>query len=444
MQDTYNRDLYRDSNKTDLLAVSVAFVATLLIHISVYYLTPNKFASFEDDKKNSDELKIEILPPKFERKLPEFIEANPFGNNEKPTSPNAPESYKDQRAADEIPDPTSKSKKPFVEGEIEDGKKIVSGNMDEQNEPSPTDVLETLERPLEQPAQPTELTQPSQQQLQPSQQSKKTEDSSETNQSGETEESIGETSDSRKSKLNDDKNSTAEKSNIDTTRMSEDEFIKVEKVSDKNLSDSKDLDAISKKEKHTNKIQKQNYAKTGDKGEAKTDKIKGEDSPHQQPSNDTRAPQKETSQTQPEETPKENLPPPRPRPTLSMKIPAGPLANNPSRASNRGVVSCDSRFSEFGAYQQRMIEAISRQWNLIGSKYDLSSAIGSFVIIEYYLNTMGELSKFQIIHTTSTNTGTGLCEQAILTTAPYGEWTQEMVNTFGGQDQSVRITFHYR
>ena len=91
-----------------------------------------------------------------------------------------------------------------------------------------------------------------------------------------------------------------------------------------------------------------------------------------------------------------------------------------------------------------MLEAISRQWNLLASKYDLGTAVGTMVIIEYYLNTMGELSKFKILHTTSTNTGTGLCEQSILTTAPYGEWTQEMVNTFGGQDQSVRITFHYR
>ncbi len=127
-----------------------------------------------------------------------------------------------------------------------------------------------------------------------------------------------------------------------------------------------------------------------------------------------------------------------------MKIPAGPLADNPTHASARGTVACDSRFSEFGAYQQRMIEAISRQWNLLASKYDLGTAVGTIVVAEYYLNSLGELTKFNIVFSNSTNTGSGLCEQSILTTAPYGEWTREMVAAFGNQEQSVRITFHYR
>ena len=77
-------------------------------------------------------------------------------------------------------------------------------------------------------------------------------------------------------------------------------------------------------------------------------------------------------------------------------------------------------------------------------KYDLATAVGSQVVIEYNLNTKGELTKIEVLFSNSTNTGTGLCEQSILTTAPYGEWTQEMVNTLGTQDQTVRITFHYR
>ncbi|MBQ6533746.1 MAG: hypothetical protein IJI37_01120, partial [Opitutales bacterium] len=166
------------------------------------------------------------------------------------------------------------------------------------------------------------------------------------------------------------------------------------------------------------------------------------DAPKQKENSET--PEQPKQQESQERQNQPDLPAPRPRPTLSMKIPAGPLADNRSHASSRGVVACDSRFSEFGAYQQRMIEAIARQWNLLASKYDLGTAVGTIVAVEFYLNTSGELSKFKILFSTSTNTGTGLCEQSILTTAPYGEWTQEMVNAFGGQDQSVKITFHYR
>ena len=49
-----------------------------------------------------------------------------------------------------------------------------------------------------------------------------------------------------------------------------------------------------------------------------------------------------------------------------------------------------------------------------------------------------------MLYSNSTNTGRGLCEQSILTTAPYGEWTREMISALGEQNQDVRITFHYR
>lgn len=127
-----------------------------------------------------------------------------------------------------------------------------------------------------------------------------------------------------------------------------------------------------------------------------------------------------------------------------MRIPAGPLADNRSRASMQGTIAVDSRFSEFGAYQQRMIEAISRQWNLLGSQYDLNTAVNTIVVIEYSIDKTGALASISVLYSNSTNTGRGLCEQSILTTAPYGEWTREMISALGEQNQDVRITFHYR
>ncbi len=417
MQDDQNRNFYRDSNKADTLTVLIALLATFFIHISAYYIIPQEFVSLKVEKE-SDELQIEVLPPKIEKKTPEFIEANPFANNDKPTSKDAPESFKDQRAADELPDPTSKSKKPFVDGELKDGKKIVSGTSADKDEFSPEKVFETLQRPLEQPAQPTQPTQSTQSTQATPQNQLQAEQQRES-------ETI-KLSDSESENKSDDLSNTSpepSKESKNTTKTDDEAFIKVEKCSTETSHT-----AIKK----DSKIQKKKSKKETKKTQA--EKIK-------EAKNLRKI---EEQQKQENEQPQENIPAPRPRPTLSMKIPAGPLAENRTHASNRGIVACDSRFSEFGAYQQRMIEAISRQWNLLGSKYDLTTAIGSMVIIEFYLNTMGELSKFNIIHTTSTNTGTGLCEQSILTTAPYGEWTQEMVNTFGGQDQSVRITFHYR
>ena len=418
MQDDFDKDFYSNANKADILALVVAFIATVITHVGTYYVIPQEFSKFGDKQEKTDDLKIEVLPPKFEKKMPEFIEANPYANDNLPSSKDAPESFKNQRAADEIPDPSSKSKKPFVDGEIKDGKKIVSGTSSEQDDLNPHKVIQTLERPLQQPAQPTETSaQQTETATQATQETSKADTNAE--QVAKTENANDKKSDSQAQK-----DTALTKAELKKESASQDEnaFIKIEKKKETNLPVAKEVGAYTKAQKNV----------------ANTDKLAETVKPQTKQQEQKKVEQKQEA---PQE---ENIPAPRPRPTLSMKIPAGPLADNRSHASAQGTVACDSRFSEFGAYQQRMLEAISRQWNLLASKYDLGTAVGTIVVIEFYLNTLGELSKFKILHTTSTNTGTGLCEQCILTTAPYGEWTQEMVNTFGGQDQSVRITFHYR
>ena len=144
-----------------------------------------------------------------------------------------------------------------------------------------------------------------------------------------------------------------------------------------------------------------------------------------------------------EELVPQSLPTPRARPRISMRTPAGPVRNSNTDASAVGTIAVNSRFSEFGAYQQRMIEAISRQWYLLAEDKDLSSAIGTKVQVEFKLNSRGEITVFKTPFSTSTQLGTRLCETAIISTAPYGNWTEEMLVTFGSQDQSVSIMFYY-
>jgi len=431
MQDDFDRKIYYGSDKTDRTAAAIALLAALLIHVGGYYAIPAEFSRIAQKEKNFDELKIEILPPKIEKKTPTFIEANPYANDTPPESPDSPESFKNQRAADELPDPSSKSKMPYVEGEIKNGKKIVSGTSGETDTFSPEAVLETLNRPLEHPAQASESS------PQPSAQPKSESASTSKNGGGES------ASAAKSDGGGDDSKPETPPAKTEQNSLSAPEtsgFVKFEKHSKTPASEKPDGEKERKGVKSEKSPEKPNKGETlGEKGSGGG---KPGDAPKQKENSET--PEQPKQQESQERQNQPDLPAPRPRPTLSMKIPAGPLADNRSHASSRGVVACDSRFSEFGAYQQRMIEAIARQWNLLASKYDLGTAVGSIVAVEFYLNTSGELSKFKILFSTSTNTGTGLCEQSILTTAPYGEWTQEMVNAFGGQDQSVKITFHYR
>ena len=453
MQDDIDRDFYYNANRADYASVAAALILTLLVHIGVYCALPDEFVRIASRDEAGDELKIEILPPKLENRKPEFIEANPFGNNEKPESANPPESFKDQRAADELPDPASKSPRPFVKGETKDSQKIVSGTSSEDDAMSPNSVLETLKRPLVQPAQASEVSDirsSERSQPPPAGNSAQAGDSS-APASAESVNAGGQTqSDSPKQeKREEDSAAAGGKTPRKFDSENADTFLSVSKKDGESFGGdaqekknaaaaggktSQALGAPKKTEKSVSEIAK--VPRQASKGRAEP-----------QPQQEQPRPQQEERQPQPpkpEPQQIDDIPAPRPRPTLSMRIPAGPLADNPVHASTRGTVACDSRFSEFGAYQQRMLEAISRQWNLLASKYDLNTAVGTVVVIEFYLDRSGSLSKFNVLYTNSTNTGSGLCEQSILTTAPYGEWTQEMLNTFGNQDQSVRITFHYR
>ena len=146
MRGNFDSDFYRDGNRYDVPAALAALVLTALLHVGAYCVVPDEFAHAAPESDDG-ELKLEILPPKLENRKPEFIEANPFGNDAVPDSPDAPESFKDQRAADEIPDPASKSRKPFVVGENTDSQKIVSCTSSDDDKYSPESVMQTLARP---------------------------------------------------------------------------------------------------------------------------------------------------------------------------------------------------------------------------------------------------------------------------------------------------------
>lgn len=135
---------------------------------------------------------------------------------------------------------------------------------------------------------------------------------------------------------------------------------------------------------------------------------------------------------------------PQPRPRLNFKTPPGPVMKNQGSASRMGVVAIDAKFSEFGGYTQRMLEAISAQWHLLGNQSQyLSGEMGSFVVVQFVLDSEGHVSDLMVLHSTASRAATLLVQDAILSRAPFGKWTRDMVQTLG-ESQEVRITFNYR
>ena len=116
--------LYAAQDRCERKTIFIALLATLLFHALLFIAIPSEFPKSGLQPK-PETLQVSVLPPLETKKhFPEYIEANPFGNNLKPKAQNAKESYKDQRAADEIPDKNSDSQMPFVGGEKKDSNKI--------------------------------------------------------------------------------------------------------------------------------------------------------------------------------------------------------------------------------------------------------------------------------------------------------------------------------
>ncbi len=134
-------------------------------------------------------------------------------------------------------------------------------------------------------------------------------------------------------------------------------------------------------------------------------------------------------------------PTPSPRPTLP-RTHSGPVADRQGATSRVGEVAIDARRSDFGVYLERMLESIERQWLGMARAHASAADMGARVRVRFTLDSSGYVTIVDI-DSTASQTGTLICQDAIEARAPFGEWSNEMVELMG-EEQTMTITFHYR
>lgn len=134
---------------------------------------------------------------------------------------------------------------------------------------------------------------------------------------------------------------------------------------------------------------------------------------------------------------------PRQRPTLDVHSRPAIIAENVNGTHNVGVTGRDARWSNYGAYLERLEEAVQAEWDNI-MEHAPYPPPGSTVTITFILNSSGEISK--IIHVESsascTEIGTKACNSALTDPQPYGKWTDDMISVFG-TEQELTFSFYY-
>jgi len=122
---------------------------------------------------------------------------------------------------------------------------------------------------------------------------------------------------------------------------------------------------------------------------------------------------------------------------------SGLLLRNPVDVGRAGALALDARFSAYGDYAQRLLEAVQASWWGILSRTRLDDFASGSVVVRFRLARDGTVPEAEIVSSSVPLLAALACKDAVQLPAPYDPWRPEMVALLG-EDEVVTITFHYR
>lgn len=136
---------------------------------------------------------------------------------------------------------------------------------------------------------------------------------------------------------------------------------------------------------------------------------------------------------------------PQPRPQLLKNVRPAVFQENKIGTMNIGPVAVDAKWSNYGRYLQKMIDAIQARWdNLIAASKHYPQP-GSRVTVTFVMNSDGKITTFRNTDGDAGDLATNWCVTAISPSPDftYGEWTSDMTAVLGDH-QELTFTFYYR
>ena len=136
---------------------------------------------------------------------------------------------------------------------------------------------------------------------------------------------------------------------------------------------------------------------------------------------------------------------PQPRPQLVKNVRAAIFQENKLGTSNIGLTAYNAKWSSYGAYLQKLIDAIDARWQDLVSASKHYPQPGSRVTVTFVLNSQGRIASIRTVDGDAGELATNWCVTAISPSAEfsYGEWTSDMLAVFGDK-QELTFTFLYR
>lgn len=151
----------------------------------------------------------------------------------------------------------------------------------------------------------------------------------------------------------------------------------------------------------------------------------------------------ENARTPPQPTIDPRRPPPRPQLVKTVQSRPGILVDKKLGTQNVGAAAYDAKWSNYGAYLQRMIETVQLQWERIIIEQKANPVVGSLVAVKFVMNDEGRIVDIGVVETSANDTATRAAVSAITDRAPYGPWTDDMKAALGDK-QEITFTFYYQ
>ncbi|NBV53548.1 MAG: hypothetical protein EBR83_08550 [Verrucomicrobia bacterium] len=120
----------------------------------------------------------------------------------------------------------------------------------------------------------------------------------------------------------------------------------------------------------------------------------------------------------------------------------GLLLRRPVGVNRAGSIAVDARFSNYGDYTQRMMEAIQSSWWSIIERSRFEGVTRGHVAVSFRLHRDGTVTDAKVLATEVTRVMTLACKDAVMAPAPYDIWRADMVAMYGESD-TVTINFLY-
>ncbi len=116
---------------------------------------------------------------------------------------------------------------------------------------------------------------------------------------------------------------------------------------------------------------------------------------------------------------------------------------NEQGTKNVGALAYDAKWSAYGEYIQRLIDAVQAQWERLIIRSPIYPTRGTIVRVTFKINSAGNISEIVKVESPAERTAEYLCISAITERAPYGDWSEDMIAVLG-REQEMTFRFFYQ